>query len=103
MLTGKTKDAFDLWMMRKTSAREVLKYLSESCTHALIIDFFDSVGIYINIRNYNHIMDWTYSIKRNGKREIIIEDNDECVLTRQQATIEAITKGNDIFNNGNYI
>lgn len=76
--------------------------LPESCKNTLIIDFFDSVGIYITSRRncygakYNHwyyIVTDTKGVHLNDFLEVKIKN--DC---RKEATTEAIKKANEIYN-----
>ena len=54
-LTGKCKEDFEYWLIRQDNINNVQhsmighNQLSESSINAIVIDFFDSVGIYISI------------------------------------------------------
>ena len=98
ILTGKAKEDFKEWKVnnKNLSTIEVLdfEHLSKTSQNALIIDFFDSVGIYC-VSNYNFInTNWSYSVK-----------NADTILsrgcnykTRKEATEQAIIKANEIYN-----
>ena len=62
----------------------------EKYIHALIIDFFDSVGIYVN-SDYFELNKGFYSEVLDSNFEIIKP-------TRQEALTEAIKKANEIYN-----
>jgi len=64
--------------------------LPESCQNALIIEFFDSVGIYTGITLYAGY--WRFYIDKNclGLKN-----------TRTEATNSAIEKANEIYNKNN--
>lgn len=54
LLTGKCKEDFELWLFERNTPIEEYKnfhVLSETCKNAIRIEWFDSIGIYINIRN----------------------------------------------------
>lgn len=99
-LTGKCLDAFGDQCQYNY---EEFMELPESCQNALIIDFFDSVGIYI-LPIYEEYEDFakgqmpvtikTWSCWVN---EVLISN----CKTRQEATNEAIEKANEIFNLNN--
>ena len=102
-LTNKTLEHFLEWKVnnKNLSTIEVLdfKYLSTISQNALIIEFFDSVGIYIEIKTdvytvtgFGNKCDYYIKV---GKKMFY----DEMYKTRQEATIQAITKANDIYNN----
>lgn len=86
-LTGKCKETFGNQCEYDYS--DIIK-LPEIFQNALIIEFFDSVGIYVII-SYGHISNsWIYEV--NG-----IADN--FFTSRTKATNAAIEKANEIFNN----
>lgn len=68
---------------------------SEVLQNALIIEFFDSVGIYIYLET------GTYFNKPNFRYKIITND-DTCIgykeYSRKEATVQAIKKANEIYN-----
>ena len=70
------------------------KYLSDICKNALIIEWFDSVGIYINIENLYYQSWWYYKVKQcpDTYEQVIMQN------TRQETTEEAIKKANEIYN-----
>lgn len=76
----------------------------ERLINALIIEFFDSVGIYIEIqkqtRNYEgeNIVYFLSFIEEENIKDV---NNDYLFLTRQESTEEAIKKANEIYNNKN--
>lgn len=82
-LTGKCKEAFE-YNFNMSNFNE----LSETLQNALIIDFFDSVGIYVNVLKYN------------DKWKIIADTQFRYLFeSRQEATKAAIAKAVEIFNN----
>ena len=93
ILTGKAYNDFYNWL----KYNYYQYYLSahgnnpDSCNNSLIIEWFDSVGIYINI-SYE-----LFSYKWN-----ILGDRSYYDLkkypTRQESTKQAIIKANDIYN-----
>lgn len=117
LLTGKCKTEFlefatkklwgnkfsydELTIYQKGDLKETLT--QDYCRNSLIIDFFDSVGIYIEQKFFK------YPDKSVGFWSCFIVDNYGVFLddyikfpkkeTRQQATEEAIKKANEIFNN----
>ena len=87
ILTGKCRDEFLDWSFKNVSM--VFNGCPESVEHALIIDFFDSVGIYV-ITSYGVISNsWMFSVKK---------ETGNFYSSRTQATTEAIKKANEIFN-----
>lgn len=91
ILTGKCLEAFIEWKLnnKKLSTIEVLdfKHLSNVSKYALIIEFFDSVGIYIELFKLENFI-WAI----NDLYEESGYNN------RQEATTEAIKKANEIYN-----
>jgi len=90
-LTGKCLDAFG--DQCKYQYQDFLK-LPESCQNALIIEFFDSVGIFIDCGYY-----------ANGKMCSGIESEKFSFIstgtkheTRREAIISAIQKANELYN-----
>ena len=87
-LNGKTKEDFIDYI-------SLVEEMSDIYRNALIIEFFDSVGIYIYLET------GTYFNKPNFRYKIITND-DTCIgykeYSRQEATIQAITKANEIYN-----
>ena len=89
ILTDKCKEDFSY----KYNMSNFNEY-SEVLQNALIIEFFDSLGIYC-VSNYNFInTNWSYSVK-----------NADTILsrgcnysTRQEATEKAIINANKIYN-----
>lgn len=73
---------------------DYINYLPKPCKCALIIDFFDSVGITIIINNQNLQTWFFYEIKTFEAIRIR-----ELVRTRQECTEQAIEKANEIYNN----
>ena len=63
--------------------------------NALIIEWFDSVGIYINIENLYYQSWWYYKVKQcpDTYEQVIMQN------TRQDAIEKAIEKANEIYNN----
>ena len=61
--------------------------LNEVCRNALIIEFFDSVGIYCNTPHLDNFFSSFTNNDWNGD-----------FSTRTEATNEAIIKANDLFN-----
>jgi hypothetical protein len=96
-LTGKAKESF-IDYLDKTNQIKIEKGilnlhwqdLPEKFKNALIIEWFDSVGIYITS---------DYFELNNGFYSEILDSNFEIIkLTRQEALTEAIKKANEIYN-----
>lgn len=102
ILTGKAKEDFIdyLWQskFKKDDYKEYEDYIDnqkESHTYADIIEWFDSVGIYIEIQIHQILRGvnmW------RGKVNNCVYDDLEYKSNRQQATKEAIKKANQIYN-----
>lgn len=95
-LTGKALKEFGIWHFeRNTPIQEYRNFhlLSETCQNAVIIEFFDSVGIYIELL---YFVDGNYfvSIVYHNDGYNHIGDFD----SRTEATNEAIIKANDLYN-----
>ena len=108
MLTGKAKEDFENYVLNKELGHdsEVLisvynqeslfinyNNVKETLLNALIIEWFDSVGIIITS---------DYFELNKGFYSEILESNFEIIKpTRQEALAEAIKKANEIYNNKN--
>jgi len=96
-LTGKCKGDFGKWIITE------MYYLgddplSDLFLNALIIEFFDSVGIYISTSALKMFYkDPMFKCKIEFITEVI-ECGDLYFKTRQEATNEAIIKANQLFN-----
>lgn len=101
ILTSKAKQDFGMFLVNKNKIAdwETFYKLPIVCQYALIIEFFDIVGIYIHIEPY-----FKYS-KRILFRNYIISNTDideqNDYLSRSYATEKAIIKANEIYNNLN--
>ena len=102
ILTGKTKEDFLRYYGDEISHLEEIEYdfLLESSIirNALIIEWFDSIGIYIEVYRHNNrptVQGFNSRIVRriNGYYECCT-----AVDTRKEATEEAIKKANEIYN-----
>ena len=107
-LTGKAKEDFENYVLNKNLGHdsEVLisvynqetlfinyNNIKETLLNALIIEWFDSVGIIITS---------DYFELNKGFYSEILESNFEIIKpTRQEALAEAIKKANEIYNNKN--
>lgn len=94
MLTGKAKQ--DFWCSLSINELQDFYTYSDVIQNALIIEWFDSVGIYIEIAgaNYSGIEFW-YNIQQQGT---INGNNGDYFKTRQEATQKSINKANEIYN-----
>ena len=101
VLNGKAKEEFFNWLDNQgvngidISNWEFEKFhlLSNVSQNSLIIEWFDSVGIYIT-SDYFELNKGFYS-------EILNENFEIVKPTRQEALAEAIKKANEIYNNKN--
>ena len=121
ILTGKTKEDFENYVLNKelghdsevlisvyNQERLFINYnnVKETLLNALIIEWFDSVGIYINT-TYEEYEDIqvknlpvkikTWSVWIKWINELLLEG----FSSRQEALTEAIKKANEIYNNKN--
>lgn len=88
-LTGKAKEDFTKWKISSDNIfvatyNKTINILE----NALIIEWFDSVGIYVEIIRNDDYFDY-----------IVMEEWDYGFETRQEATSKAIEKANMIYNN----
>ena len=113
ILTGKAKEDFENYVLNKELGHdsEVLisvynqeslfinyNNVKETLLNALIIEWFDSVGIYIEISFYDDCY-WTYNIYSN--KPVLEKEIANICNNRQEALAEAIKKANEIYNNKN--
>ena len=99
ILTGKAKEDF-IEYYNNHSIKYLLSWtyfddLPLVVKNALIIEWFDSVGIYINIENLYYQSWWYYKVKQcpDTYEQVIMQN------TRQKAIEKAIKKANEIYNN----
>lgn len=107
ILTGKTKEDFEKWLNKEMyylgrhnfeDRDNNIEDLSDIFQNALIIEWFDSIGIYIEVYRHNNrptVQGFNSRIVRriNGYYECCT-----AVDTRKEATEEAIKKANEIYN-----
>jgi len=100
-LTGKCNEDFGMWFFeRNTPIEEYKNYhsLSDTCKNALIIDFFDSVGIYIGVLICIDETFDSYILQNDVRTECSqFQEN------RINAINAAIEKANEIYNNDNML
>ncbi len=105
-LTGKCKEDFEKWCINNDNVnyKRILgvfsvalygfwidwRYLPQSMRYGILIDFFDSVGIYVNTMKFDNMY--------VGLCDQLL---DKHFKTRQQARTEAIKKANEIYNTNN--
>jgi len=97
-LSGKCKQEFIKWMCENYPEIRWHEYetMPETSLNALIIDFFDSAGIFIIIQKL--VYEPLFDCHINGLKNQITSGSFD---TRDEATIEAILKANEIFNENN--
>ena len=102
-LTGKCKEEFEGWFEDKydnNNTSDVIMLQTEfdlmpfEFKYGVYVDYFDSVGIILEVNYVFHLGYWaSSSIEKDGRYEI----NDEC-NTRQESRDKAIEKANEIRN-----
>lgn len=97
-LTGKCAEAYSKWFYEQDYVNKIydskIDIIKQPFQNALIIDFFDIVGIYI-IPTHN--FGWGFEIYIDIEVEPIVVNCD--YSTRNEATNKAIEKAVEIFNN----
>ena len=99
ILTGKCREDFEKWLNKEMyylgrhnfeDRNNNIEDLGENFQNCLIIEWFDSVGIYITS---------DYLELNKGFFSEILNENFEIIKpTRQEALAEAIKKANEIYN-----
>lgn len=94
ILTGKAKEDFINWKNKNYENEYYCTFSSmpKQSQNALIIEWFDSVGIYISILTQENDRK-----ERRFTSDINEQEFISC-KTRQQATEESIKKANEIYN-----
>lgn len=92
ILTGKAKEDF----LKSTKQGNLVNVMADIYLHALIIEWFDSVGINLCITPIYIHGGLTFKSSVDGM-ELLKEDL-EFKKTRQEATKQAIIKSNEIYN-----
>lgn len=99
ILTDKAKQEFILWYL-KSEYNFAFDGLPNNLQNALIIEWFDSVGITVDVmpilQNPLKYMPNTFWLEKEYSMN---DEGFEYLNTRQEATIKAIEKANEIFNN----
>ena len=100
ILTDKAKQDFGRWHFeRRTSIEEYKSFhkLSETAQYAVIIEWFDSVGIYIQVGSYDNYpeTDFAFNVVRNDGSNAMFDCG---FIDRIVATKEAIEFSNDLYN-----
>ncbi|MDN3693337.1 hypothetical protein QWZ06_14095 [Chryseobacterium tructae] len=96
MLTGKAKQDFENWMKDKLLlyTENKLRILVNTFEVALVIEWLDTIPIIITINNeYYDGFHFYWQINRAQPLR-----SDHVFPTREQATISAIEKANEIYN-----
>ena len=120
-LTGKCKQDFEKWFIENDKGNPLKSWVSEdlgliylqsswyhlpqSMQYGVYVDFFDSVGIRINVEPFEVLVAdkegfrYWWTMYRGSK---ILQSNLPLGhLTRQEARIKAIEKANEIYNERN--
>lgn len=101
VLTGKAKEDFYKWYNCREgntlTNNDLFYYSEELIQNALIIEWFDSVGIIINIGGVlqNGIYNFSFDIQENNTLNGVDKYGFD---SRQEATKHAIIKANKIYN-----
>ena len=114
ILTGKTKEDFEIWLHSNdvlikegiyddTYLTDVFEELPLNLQYASIIEWFDSVVVYINTtyEEYEDIQVKNFPVKIKTWSVWINELLLEGFNSRQDALTEAIKKANEIYNEKN--
>ena len=94
ILTDKAKDDFKEWVFENYYFQDLNVLYPLHLIDTLIIEFFDSVGIYIEI-HYSRILGDKFLCIVNTEANYNLTSYQD---SRQQATEQAIKKANDIYN-----
>ena len=108
ILTGKAKEDFEKWLNKEMyylgrnnfeDRDNNIEDLSDNFQNALIIEWFDSVGIFVSI-NY---VDFYNEIRNDKGFETYVTNKGlsvkfRSVSSRQEAIKQAIEKANEIYN-----
>ena len=96
ILTGHAKEDFISFMCKTYPNIRWHDYenMNDSMINALIIEWFDSVGIYIAVEPKKEFKNVYYDVSINFELHSVWS-------SRLQATNEAITKANEIYNTSN--
>lgn len=95
ILTGIAKEDFLKWVSLKYEFTEMsVNYVyPKSMQHAFIIEWFDSVGIYVSIGHRLDYDCWTLKVET-----LTGSDYERGYISRHEATKQAILKANRIYN-----
>ena len=92
ILNGKAKEDFKEWIFENYYFQDLNVLYPLYLVDTLIIEWFDSVGIYIGVYPNNNMSSYL-SFEMSINDDWIGEEEN-----RQEATIQAIIKANDIYN-----
>ena len=93
ILTGKASKDFIKWLHFKHNLQPY-NLFNEIIQYALIIEWFDSVGIYVNSSGLTLSKTFISDVSVNDNCEY----NYDGFITRKEATEQAIIKANEIYN-----
>ena len=92
ILTGKALEHYKIWFNKYYNDYWTYYQSKPTILNALIIEWFDSVGIYVNAElDYLHLV-WFPTINNDWNFEEVEFKN------RQEALTEAIKEANEIYN-----
>jgi len=92
ILTGKCKEGFEKWFFQSEYSNIIeLQDLNSSLLNALIIEYFDAIGLYILPNKSLGFDIWNYEILGHITEGFNFN-------SRQEATEKAIEKANDLIN-----
>ncbi|MDH1602342.1 hypothetical protein [Empedobacter sp. GD03739] len=94
ILTDKAKEDFKEWVFENYYFQDLNVLYPLHLIDTLIIEFFDSVGIYIEI-HYSRILGDKFLCIVNTEANYNLTSYQD---SRQQATEQAIKKANDLYN-----
>jgi hypothetical protein len=98
-LTGKCKEDFEKWYFDndKNVYIDLKSFysLDESMQYGVYVDFFDSVGVHVEVKVKSSFQKFNYGI--HDKNEWIVSS--AFIKTRQEARTAAIEKANELYNN----
>ena len=94
ILTDKAKEDFKEWVFENYYFQDLNVLYPLHLVDTLIIEFFDSVGIYIEI-HYSRILGDKFLCIVNTEANYNLTSYQD---SRQQATEQAIIKANEIYN-----
>jgi hypothetical protein len=106
-LTGKAEEDFNQWLWVKAQGNEDwfatglrFNLLCDSAKYGVLVDFFDSVGMSIDITPWSNTdgFEFTVRIYEKKYKSTLIDD---AWSTRPEARTKAIEKANEIHNNRN--